>query len=70
MFQTRAANFDPEGNGLHSCLCSYHPAVAEFIQLLQVAQFASQNRIEVLLMNPLAVGSASSSQIQATNDKL
>ncbi|KAM7312158.1 hypothetical protein ISCGN_009063 [Ixodes scapularis] len=30
-------------NGLHSRLSTYHPALSEFIQFLQVAQFASQN---------------------------
>lgn len=46
MYQTIAANFipesNPEGSDLHCRLCSYHPALVEFIQIVRVAQFALQ----------------------------
>lgn len=57
-------------NGLHSRLSVYHPALAEFIQFIQVSQFASQNRIQALLRDPLAVASAPSSEVRARNEKL
>lgn len=42
-------------NGLHSWLSNFHPTLAEVIQFLQVAQFASQNRIQALLRDPMEV---------------
>lgn len=57
-------------NGLHSRLSAHHPALAEFIQFLQVAQFASQNRIQALLRDPLAVAKAPSRQVRERNEKL
>ncbi|KAH9375808.1 hypothetical protein HPB48_009864 [Haemaphysalis longicornis] len=57
-------------NGLHSRLSAHHPALAEFIQFLQVAQVASQNRIQGLLRDPLAVAKAPSRQVRGRNEKL
>ncbi|KAG0428879.1 hypothetical protein HPB47_024151 [Ixodes persulcatus] len=57
-------------NGLHSRLSAYHPALAELIQFIQVSQFASQNRIQALLRDPLAVASAPSRQVRERNEKL
>lgn len=74
MSQTTAAKLiperNPEVNGLHIRLWSYLPDLAEFIKRFQEAQFASQNRIQILLRDTLAVTSTSSSQAHTKNDNL
>ncbi|KAM7299103.1 hypothetical protein ISCGN_019670 [Ixodes scapularis] len=60
----------PNREGRLGRLSTYHPALAEFIQFLQVAQFASQNRIQALLRDLLAVASAPPSEVRARNRKL
>ncbi|XP_042148915.1 uncharacterized protein LOC121837372 [Ixodes scapularis] len=57
-------------NGLHSRLSSRHPDLTEFIQFLQVAQHAAQNRIQALLLDPLAVARPTSSFVSARNERL
>ncbi|KAG0418120.1 hypothetical protein HPB47_005115 [Ixodes persulcatus] len=57
-------------NGLHSRLPSRHPDLAEFLQFLKSAQHAAQNRIQALLLNPLAVAQPHSHVIQTRNNKL
>ncbi|KAM7309482.1 uncharacterized protein ISCGN_013113 [Ixodes scapularis] len=57
-------------NGLHSRLSSRHPDLTEFIQFLQVAQHAAQNRIQALLLDPLAVARPTSSSVSARNERL
>ncbi|KAG0440721.1 hypothetical protein HPB47_016202 [Ixodes persulcatus] len=57
-------------NGLHSRLPSRHPDLAEFLQFLKSAQHAAQNRIQALLLDPLAVAQPQSHVIQTRNNKL
>lgn len=57
-------------NGLHSRLSTRHPDLTEFIQFLQTSQYAAQNRIQALLLDPLAVARPSSSRVAARNDRL
>ncbi|KAG0431102.1 hypothetical protein HPB47_022090 [Ixodes persulcatus] len=57
-------------NGLHSRLTSHHPDLAEFIQFLQVIQHSSQNRIQALLLDHLAVASAPGVEVSNRNKRL
>ncbi|KAG0415798.1 hypothetical protein HPB47_007029 [Ixodes persulcatus] len=57
-------------NGLQSRLPSRHPDLAEFLQFLKSAQHAAQNRIQALLLDPLAVAQPQSHVIQTRNNKL
>lgn len=50
-----ANNVEGRYNGLHSRLRSRHPDKAEFLQFLNSAQHAAQNRIKALLLDPLAL---------------
>ncbi|KAL3193942.1 hypothetical protein MRX96_046159 [Rhipicephalus microplus] len=57
-------------NGLPSRRSTRHPDLAEFIQFLQTAQYATQNRLSALLLEPLAVSRSSSSRVAAKNNRL
>lgn len=54
-------------NGLHSRLTSHHPDLGEFIQFLQVTQYSAQNRIQALLLDPLAVACSPPAHVSHRN---
>lgn len=57
-------------NSLHSRLPNRHPTLAEFIQWLQVSQHATQNRIQALLHDSMAVARQPSQEILRRNTQL
>lgn len=54
-------------NGLHSRFTSRHPNLTEFLEFLRVMQHATQNRVQALLLDPLAVPTPTSNAVQERN---
>ncbi|KAM7292949.1 hypothetical protein ISCGN_026082 [Ixodes scapularis] len=63
----RTKNVEGWHNCLHSRLPSRHPDLSEFLRFLKSAQHAAQNRIQALLLDPLAVAQPQSHVIQTRN---
>ncbi|XP_064472579.1 uncharacterized protein LOC135387145 [Ornithodoros turicata] len=57
-------------NGLHSRFTCRHPNLAEFLEFLRVSQHAVQNRVQALLLDPLAVPTPTSAAVRERNASL